>query len=405
MLDPATGAVLKALGAGGAIVRFVGGCVRDAVLGQPTNDIDLATPEAPETVMALLNAAGIRAIPTGLSHGTVTAVIERWHFEITTLRRDVETDGRRAKVEFTDDWLEDAKRRDFTFNALYADADGAIYDPMGGLRDLADGRVRFVGLAAQRIEEDALRILRYFRFLARFGGTATDESGTDGAALAACREKRALLQKLSGERISGEILGLLAQVRPMPALHLMASNGILDEILGVGASLDRLQRVIDLEIKFQTIDPVRRLAALAPAGVDRTAAVAARWNLSGDIRERLLDMATPSEMIRDDMNDKVIRKALFRLGRDRFIDQVWMAHSELRKIDAAKILQRAELIERPVFSLRGSDVLALGVAAGPDVGAVLVEIETWWEDQDFSAGRELCLAELKRRVSQKNSRN
>lgn len=397
MLDPATGAVLKALGAGGAIVRFVGGCVRDAVLGVPTSDIDLATPEAPETVLARLGEAGIRAIPTGLSHGTVTAVIGHRKFEITTLRRDMETDGRRAKVEFTDDWLEDAKRRDFTFNALYADANGTIYDPAGGLRDLADGQVRFVGNAVQRIEEDALRILRYFRFLARFGGATPDE-----AALAACRDKRTLLQNLSGERISGEMLGLLAQARPMPALQLMAANGILDEILGVGARLDRLQRMIDLEIKFQADDPVRRLAALSPAGVDRIAETAARWNLSGAVRERLLAMATPSKMIRDDINDKVIRKALFRLGRDRFTDQVWMAHSDGRKFDALEILQRALRIERPEFSLRGSDVLALGVATGPGVGAVLAEIETWWEDRDFAPGRDLCLVELKRRVIQKN---
>lgn len=399
MRDPATQNLLLALGAGGAKARFVGGCVRDAVLGAPASDIDLATPEAPELVLKRLHDAGIRAVPTGLAHGTVTAVIGHRHFEITTLRKDVETDGRRARVEFTDDWLQDALRRDFTINALYADADGTIYDPTGGLADLAQAKVRFVGNAGERIEEDALRILRYFRFLARFG-----RGDPDDEALRACRDKRTKLAILSGERIAGEILGLLALPDPLPALKRMEQLGILDELFQTGLRLDRLGRLLGLEKENAAIDAGLRLAVLLPSSFEIVDRLTERLRLSNADRERMLAAATPAKLIREGLDDKMIRKALFHLGRDRFADQVWLAAADRRLKSADEILQLASRLERPSFELKGSDVLALGAAPGPKVGQLLREVEDWWEAGDFAADRAGCLAELRQRYAAKQSK-
>src|SRR4051794_14917986 len=208
MREPATRALLDALRRGGIEARFVGGCVRDALLGYPSADIDLATPARPEDIIAALEKAGIKAVPTGIEHGTVTAVVisprPQRHFEITTLRRDVETYGRHARVAFDADWSEDAARRDFTINALYLDPDGTVHDPVGGLADLAAHRVRFVGEPARRIAEDVLRVLRYYRFEARFG-----HGEGDAAARTACRNSVALLPTLSAERVAQEVLRLL----------------------------------------------------------------------------------------------------------------------------------------------------------------------------------------------------
>ncbi|MFQ5959208.1 MAG: CCA tRNA nucleotidyltransferase, partial [Alphaproteobacteria bacterium] len=230
----ATRAVVDALRAQGAEVRFVGGCVRDAVAGRKVTDVDIATPDPPETVIRLLEAAGIRVVPTGIKHGTVTAVVARRPFEITTLRRDVETYGRHAKVAFTDDWTADAARRDFTINALFCAPDGTLYDPFGGLDDLRAGRVRFVGDAVQRIREDVLRLLRFFRFYAHYG-----RPPPDAEALAACRAMALALPSLSGERVCAELLRLLAADDPAAVLELMIEADVLEfvlpEVAGVGA--------------------------------------------------------------------------------------------------------------------------------------------------------------------------
>ena len=214
-----TRAMVEVLRAGGQTVRFVGGCVRDAVLERAVKDIDLATPDPPETVIERLEQAGLGAVPTGIDHGTVTAVVGEAHFEITTLRRDVETYGRRARVEFTDDWVADASRRDFTINALFCDPDGTLYDPTGGLGDLKAGRVRFIGDPAQRIDEDVLRILRFFRFHAWYGQEALDQEG-----FAACRALAHRLPALSGERVAGELFRLLDAADPSPRWRTPASS-------------------------------------------------------------------------------------------------------------------------------------------------------------------------------------
>src|SRR5207248_5127330 len=258
--EPATRAVLAALKEADIAARFVGGCVRDAILGRPIADIDLATPARPEEVIAALEKAGIKAVPTGIAHGTVTAVVPPRHFEITTLRRDVETYGRHAKVAFDADWAEDAARRDFTINAIDLDPDGTLHDPAGGLADLAAHRVRFVGEAAKRIAEDVLRVLRYYRFEARFG------TGTgDAEARAACRAAVPLLPRLSAERVARELLRLLGVPNPVPALRMMAQDGVLAAILRKATRLDRLEHLISLEAQA---DPLRRLAALVETDAD-----------------------------------------------------------------------------------------------------------------------------------------
>src|SRR6266849_2589102 len=222
MVEPSTSTVLAALSAGGAEVRFVGGSVRDALLGSPIGDIDIATPAPPERIIELLQKRGIRVLPTGLAHGTVTAIVPPRHFEITTLRRDVETYGRRARVAFDADWAADAARRDFTINAIFLDPDGTVHDPVGGLADLQARRVRFVGDPATRIAEDVLRLLRYYRFEARFGTGCGDPQ-----ARAACRAAAHLLPTLSGERVCQELVKLLVTPDPIAALQMMQEDGVL----------------------------------------------------------------------------------------------------------------------------------------------------------------------------------
>src|SRR5215469_14329244 len=255
MTEPATRDVLAALAVGGAEARFVGGSVRDALLGREIEDIDIATPALPEQVIELLQKRGIKVVPTGLAHGTVTAIAgspER-HFEITTLRRDVETYGRRARVAFDADWAADAARRDFTINAIFLDPDGTLHDPVGGLADLRAHRVRFVGDPATRIAEDVLRILRYYRFEARFG---TGEG--DPGARAACRAAASLLPNLSAERVVQELVRLLETPDPVPALQMMQQDGVLTMIRPEARRLDRLRQMIVVEPEA---DPLRRLAA------------------------------------------------------------------------------------------------------------------------------------------------
>src|SRR5215468_4177027 len=259
MIAAETVAVMAALAAAGGEARFVGGCVRDALLGRKVSDIDIATHEPPERVMNLLSRAGIKAIPTGIKHGTVTAVVGVRHFEITTLRRDVETYGRHARVEYTDDWAADAARRDFTMNALFCSADGTIYDPFGGLADLRAQRVRFVGDPAERIREDVLRLLRFFRFHAHYG-----KPPPDPPALAACRDLAHLLPTLSGERVCAETLKLLSAPQPADVVDLMRESGVLAHFLPEATGIDRMRALVAAEAVaprdlVPRPDPLRRL--------------------------------------------------------------------------------------------------------------------------------------------------
>ena len=390
-----TVAVLSALGAEGQTVRFVGGCVRDAFLGRPVADVDFATPDPPASVVRLLEKAGIQGLPTGIAHGTVTAVAGADHFEVTTLRRDVETDGRRAKVAFTDDWAGDAARRDFTINALYCDADGTLYDPTGGLNDLAAGRIRFIGAPDQRIREDVLRILRFFRFHAWYGRAAVDADG-----LAACRMLADRLATLSGERMAGEMFRLLDAPAPSRTLGLMAGAGVLAQVLPEADERDRLTgltRLCRLETGELAPDHLRRLAALialTPANTDR---VAARLKLSNAQRDRLRRLAAPAPAVQLGMTPKQARAAVYRMGRGAFTDVLLLRAAE----DAAPASAVVHLLDSvrgwqpPEVPVRGEDVEALGVSRGPVVGRLLARIEAWWVASDFRPGRAEALAKLK----------
>ena len=370
-------ALLAALTRGGIAARFVGGCVRDTVLGRPVKEIDIAVDKPPETVMRALEAADLRVVPTGLKHGTVTAIVKGRPFELTTLRRDVETDGRRAVVAFTDDWLEDAKRRDFTFNAMYADPDGTIWDPFDGRADLLAGRVRFIGDPDQRIAEDHLRILRFFRFHAWFGKPPLDGAGFD-----ACRRNAGSLSSLSAERIAKELLRLLAAPAPADALEAMAEAGALDHWLPEYAGTARLKALIARE---DTPDPLRRLAAIVSPPAT---AVAKRLKLSTQQSLRLQLMLEPA--VPGDLENR--RAALYRLGTSLFIDRVLLEGPD----DWRAALALARAWTPPELPISGADALALGLKPSPQVGALLEAVERWWIAGDFSADRAACLAELKR---------
>jgi poly(A) polymerase len=405
MTAPETEAVLRALGAGGAELRFVGGCVRDAVLGRPIGDIDIATPEPPDLVTRRLAAAGLKAIPTGIDHGTVTAVAGGRPFEITTLRRDVETFGRHARIAFTDDWREDAARRDLTFNALSCTPDGALYDYFGGLRDLAEGRVRFVGDPRLRIAEDRLRLLRFFRFLAWYGRAGPDPEG-----LAAAIEAAPQLAQLSGERIQAEMLKLLAAPDPVPVLRLMAEGGVLAHALPARVRLERLAAILRIEpLAGLAPNPVLRLGALIapdPAGVER---VAERWRLSNADRDRLHAVAAPEPVLRPDLPARALRLCLYRLGAVRWEDRVvasWAeALAEGRAGEPGPWLDLLRLPQRwrpPELPIRGRDLVRLGLRPGPEVGALMDALEAWWIGEDFAPDREACLEWLRARLRPHN---
>lgn len=366
-------------------VRLVGGCVRDALLGREVKDIDVATTAPPEKVMRLLKAGGIKALPTGLAHGTVTAIIEHHPVEITTLRVDVETYGRHAKVAFTDDWAADASRRDFTMNALYADLDGHVFDPVGGLDDARAGHVRFVGDADKRIEEDGLRSLRFFRFHAWYGNGAPDADG-----MRACRRHRHMIANLSGERIQHELLRLLGAPDPLPALRAMRAATVLSAALPAKVSLDRLSRLVAAERAYGDADAIRRLSAILPADRDARQAVAERLRLSRKAGQRLISLIPRAPVVAASTGIEALRRGVHRVGQAEMIDRALLAGQPQQ---ARRIIG----IELPAFPLKGHDAHALG-AAGPRVGEVLDAVRGWWAARDFQPDRAACLAELARRV-------
>jgi poly(A) polymerase len=386
MIDPATRAVMAALErAGGAdCARFVGGCVRNALLGAPVADIDIATTLTPPAVTRALTDAGLKAVPTGIDHGTITAVAYGRPFEITTLRRDVETDGRRAVVAFTTDWGEDAARRDFRLNALYADTAGRLFDPTGaGLADARAGAIVFVGDAATRIREDALRIVRYFRFLAWYGRETPDP-----AALAACREGRDLLAGLSAERIGHELTKLLAAPDPRLAVRLMAETGVLERLAPGAGDLRRLDTLISLAGAPAAInDPILRLAALLPGDPDRGRAVATGLRLANVQRDRLIAALGEGPALGPAMSPGQVRRAVWTLGAETFADRALLtwAGSDDPGDSAAwrEVLALARAWRRPAPPLTGEAILAAGLTPGPKVGEILRTVEAWWIDNDF----------------------
>ena len=388
MIEPATSAVLGALAAGGVEARFVGGSVRDALLGERIGDIDIATPASPERVIALLEKARIKVVPTGLDHGTVTAIVPPRHFEITTLRRDVETYGRRARVAFDADWAADAARRDFTINAMFLDPDGTIHDPVGGLPDLRARRIRFVGDPATRIAEDVLRLLRYYRFEARFG-----TGDGDAHARAACRSAAHLLPTLSGERVQQELIKLLETPDPIAALKMMGDDGVLAVTLPEARHIDRLRRLMSIE---GVPDPLLRLAALVEVDGEGAVTLAARLRFSNVWRDRLRGLTPPRPP--DPIGDvRAQRRALYRLGAERYRDIALLLAAE-GKVSQSRLVELLDLArgwKPPVFPLAGRDVTALGIPPGEEVGRLLAAVHDWWEDGDFTANRARCVAHLK----------
>jgi len=371
----ATRAVMGALAAAGGAdcARFVGGCVRNAVLGAPIDDVDIATVLTPEAVVRALKAAGLKSVPTGMEHGTVTAISERQPFEITTLRRDVSTDGRRATVAFTDDWAEDAARRDFRLNALYADSDGVILDPTGaGYDDALAGRIVFVGEPEQRIEEDYLRILRFYRFFAWYGRGAPD-----AAAVAACAALAEGVERLSAERVSKEVLKLLAAPDPRPAVRLMRDAGVLGRILPPSNSVTLFEAMVGV-----SPDPVLRLSALLPADVETVRASANRLRLSNAQKDRLI--AAVRAPLDPDMNDAQARAVIWREGRQAFEDRVrraWAAGGQTARMQA--LLALAADWTPPKLPVGGRDLARMGLKPGPETGRVLKAFEDGWIADDF----------------------
>ena len=378
--DPALQAVLAALPG----ARLVGGCVRDAIAGRAVADVDLATPIQPDEVTYALQAAGLRAVPTGLDHGTVTAVSGGRGFEVTTLRRDQVTDGRHAQVAWTTDWQEDAARRDFTMNAMSMLPDGAVFDYFDGVADLRTGRVRFVGDPAARIAEDYLRILRFFRFHARYG-----HGDPDPLALVALRNGVPGLARLSPERVWSELKRILATSDPRDAVRLMAGLGVLPAVLPGPLDLARLDRLIQAG---GPADALLRLAALVPgAGLD----LAARLRMSIAERDRLVALnGAPPE---PSMDDDSLRRLLAEAPAGALAGRAWLAGDG--GPDAAGLRARLSALSRPVFPLEGRDVLALGVPPGPAVGELLREVRAWWMDGGCRASAATCRAELARRVA------
>jgi poly(A) polymerase len=368
---PGVKRLLEALDAANGGARFVGGAVRDTLLGILPDDLDLATPFKPDEVIRRLEAAGIKAIPTGIAHGTVTAISSGTAVEVTTLRCDVTTDGRRATVAFTDDWAADAARRDFTINALYADPmTGEIIDPVGGEADILARRVRFIGEPLQRIAEDHLRILRFFRFHARFGAGDPDQ-----AALDACTARANDLMALSRERIADELLKLLALPDPSPTLRLMSDHGILAPILPELVP-DPAAKVAALAAAEKAAaicaDPLRRLAAMLPRDPVVAAKVAARLKLSKKARQRLAEAADPNL-------DTAAQTLAYHHGTKAGIDRLLLAG---RPQDAASI----DGWHIPLFPLTGGALIARGVPPGPSVARLLREIERKWVAAGFPGG-------------------
>jgi tRNA nucleotidyltransferase/poly(A) polymerase len=372
---------------------FVGGCVRDTLLDPTADpaDLDLATPLPPEEAMRRLAAEGIQVVPTGLAHGTVTAVLPERHVEITTLRRDVATDGRRAVVAFTREVADDAARRDFTVNALYCDARGHVLDPVGGLPDLARRRIRFVGDPVTRIREDYLRILRFFRFQARLG-----RGEPDAAALAACAAERAGLTRIAAERVRVELLKLLAAAEPLPALTGMVGCGVWAEILPGRPDLGRLARLLAYD---PAAGPLVRLAALTRSRAD-IAEVAQRLRLSGEEARVLMRLCAAPLPAADADADAVAVRRLVDAEGDVASGLLALAAAEPGgdRAALATALALARAWRPPPFPIGGADLLARGVPAGPALGALLAALRAWWVERDFAPDRAACLAELGRRL-------
>ncbi len=375
------GRVLALLNGNGEEARVVGGAVRNALLKIPIGDIDIATTALPDEVIRRANAAGIKNVPTGIEHGTVTLVVDRQPFEVTTLREDTETFGRKAKVAFGRDWVSDAERRDFTINGLSVDVDGVVHDYVGGLADIDARRVRFIGNANERIAEDYLRILRFFRIHAAYGAGEPDRAG-----YLACIAGRAGLSALSAERVRMEMLKLLVAEGAAAAAVAMTDAGLLSAILGGVAYTGTFAAMIAVErLLGLAPDPMRRLGALAVAVTEDAKRVAARLRLT-NAETRALDSIGHRWWRLAGMDEATARRRLYRLGEEAYRNRLLLAWARAGGIDTPEWRQSATLPQRwsaPKFPLKAADFVARGIAEGPALGHVLTLAEDAWLAADF----------------------
>lgn len=386
--------------ADGGEARIAGGAVRNTLLGEPVADIDIATTLVPDEVIERCKAANFRTIPTGIDHGTVTVMTGDDPVEVTTLRADIETDGRHAVVRFGRDWQADAERRDFTINALYADADGTVHDLVGGIADIESRTIRFIGDADQRIREDYLRILRFFRFFARYGSGRPDAEG-----LKACTRLKSGLDQLSAERVWSELKKILGAVEPSRALLWMRQTGVLTAVLPESEKwgIDLIGRLMAAEKAFGwRPDPMLRLEAIVPANSERAGGLADRLRLSNDERGRLQKWAG-SDPFTTDIKLDLLKKQIYRKGRQPLLDRLRLALASEMPLDTAapdklpESISLAEGWEIPKFPLQGKDLLAAGFQPGPAMGDLLVRLEDAWIESGF----ELTKTDLLARASDK----
>ncbi|MEN0118671.1 MAG: CCA tRNA nucleotidyltransferase [Agrobacterium cavarae] len=403
--------IFSLLNADGGEARVVGGAVRNALMGLPVGDIDMATTLPPHDVVERAKDAGIKAVPTGIDHGTVTLVVDGEGYEVTTLRRDVTTDGRHAEVAFGTDWKEDAERRDLTINALYADASGEVIDLIGGLADIETKTVRFIGDAATRIAEDHLRILRFFRFFAYYGSGRPDADGLRASARA--KDK---LSTLSAERVWSEMKKLLSADDPSRALLWMRQAGVLAQILPETEKwgIDSIHGMVATEQALGwKPDPMLRLASIIPPDAERVAALSSRLRMSKNEAARL-DQWAKAPAVDPTLAETALDRLLYRQGVEGVKTRLKLALSSARADMSAgeaamqkiaklsTLLARAEKFNKPSFPLSGADVLAAGLPAGPQVGEVLSELEAAWVDGNFAADRETLLARLATKLQQRS---
>lgn len=379
--------LLDLLDRDGEEARVVGGAVRNALLETPVHEFDVATTAEPQTVISRAEEAGFKAIPTGIDHGTVTVVVDGRPFEVTTLRRDVETYGRKAKVAFGRDWKADAERRDFTINSLSLTRDGIVHDYVGGLADLEARRVRFIGRAADRIAEDYLRILRFFRFHAAYG-----ESPPDAEGLAACIAGRSGLASLSRERIRTELLKLLAAPHAVPVLAVMSETGLLVSLLGGVPLLASLSNMMKAENAIGLApDPIRRLGALGVIVSEDAERLTQRLRLANAEHDRLVSMSEGWWRIGAQSSPPQMRALLYRLGSERFIDRVLLAWSRAPESLSDAHWQEVVGLPRhwspPDFPVTSAQVMTRGVERGPLLGKILRAAEEAWIGADFPDDR------------------
>lgn len=373
--------------------RFVGGCVRNTLRGTSVDDIDIATQLEPDATIAALEDAGIRAIPTGKEHGTITAVKNGVPFEITTLRRDVETDGRRAVVAFTEDWREDAERRDFRLNAIYAETDGTLREVIaGGIEDALAGRVIFIGEADQRLREDYLRILRFFRFNAWYG------SEIDPEGLSACHRQKAGLKKIAAERIWKELKKMLAAPDPSTAAEAMTASGVLEEIFepsGFEASTNLLPALVGVEAKHSLLpDPMRRIMSIIPRRKSDVGRLGEALRFSNGEKNRLLEWAAPDLPNVLEREERAVKVAIYRHGAEAVVDRAIIEAAQGGANALTAVLALCSSWLPPSFPIGGDDALAAGFS-GAEIGVVLRRVETAWIESDFTLQKDELLKRLK----------